>query len=513
MYPGHFAQTTPDKPAAILADTGETLTYAELDARSNQLARLLRDNGLSTGDVVALLTDNDITAFEVYWAAVRSGLYITAVNRHLSVDEVSYIVNDSGAAAIVASAAVADVAEAIVPTTPHVRLRLAFGGDVPHHGNYRVALQGQPADPLPEQPRGMPMLYSSGTTGLPKGVRPPLPPVSVGELGDPIVALSQHMFGVTSDTVYLSPAPLYHAAPLRWSGAIQSHGGTVVLTRKFDAVQSLRLIGEMHVTHAQFVPTMFIRMLQLDDAQRAAFDLSSLRVAIHAAAPCPVQVKQRMIEWWGPILMEYYSGTEGNGITLVDSAAWLQRPGTVGKSVLGVIHICDDEGLEVPTGQVGNVYFERDLVPFVYHNDDAKTAAAQHPQHPLWTTMGDVGYVDEEGYLFLTDRKSFMIISGGVNIYPQEVENVLALHPHVQDVAVIGVPDEDMGEAVLAVVVPRGDAEAGPDLEREIIEFVKGRVAHYKAPRSVRFRDTLPRTETGKLLKAELKKTFASAPV
>jgi fatty-acyl-CoA synthase len=356
------------------------------------------------------------------------------------------------------------------------------------------------------------MLYSSGTTGRPKGVRPPLPPEQITE-GIPMLAgIMSQMFGVGPASVYLSPAPLYHAAPLGWSCGVQALGGTVVLLRKFDAKACLAAVEEHRVTHAQFVPTMFVRMLQLPESERAGRDVSSLKVAVHAAAPCPVEVKQKMIDWWGPILVEYYAGTEANGMTMIDSATWLTKPGTVGKPVLGALRICDDEtGDELPTGEVGTVYWERDIMPFEYHNDPGKTASAQHPKHPFWTTLGDIGYVDEDGFLFLTDRRSFMIISGGVNIYPQETENVLALHPAVHDVAVIGVPDPEMGESVKAFVQPAAGVETGPELEAEIIAFVKSKIAGYKAPRSVQFVDDLPRTETGKLVKGELKKRYVQA--
>jgi fatty-acyl-CoA synthase len=326
-----------------------------------------------------------------------------------------------------------------------------------------------------------------------------------------VVGLAAQFFGVGTDTVYLSPGPIYHAAPLRWSGAVQALGGTVVMMKRFDPERALAAIEEYHVTHAQFVPTMFIRMLQLPPQVRARYDISSLRVAIHAAAPCPVQVKQQMIDWWGPVLFEYYAGTESNGMTAVDSTTWLTRPGTVGRPILGVIRICADDGTELPAGQAGGVYFERDEIPFAYHNDPAKTRAAQHPQHPAWTTLGDIGYLDEDGFLFLTDRKAFMIISGGVNIYPQETENVLALHPAVYDVAVIGVPDPDMGESVAAFVQPAAGAVPGPELEQEIIAFVKSKIASFKAPRTVHFVERLPRSEAGKLMKAELRARYATA--
>jgi fatty-acyl-CoA synthase len=308
--------------------------------------------------------------------------------------------------------------------------------------------------------------------------------------------------------VYLSPAPLYHAAPLGYVTNIQSHGGTVVMMRRFDAEAALRFIDQYKITHSQWVPTMFVRMLKLDDAQRAAHDLSSHQVAIHAAAPCPVDVKRRMIEWWGPIIHEYYAGTEGAGATIIDSADWLAHPGSVGRAALGVLHICDEAGRELPTGEAGLIYFEREALTFGYHNDAAKTRAAQHPDHPTWTSLGDVGYLDSGGYLYLTDRKAFMIISGGVNIYPQAIEDALILHPKVGDVAVFGVPDEEMGEAVKAVIEPAPGVAPDEALAAELLAFARERLAHYMAPRSVDFIEEMPRLPTGKLYKRVLKDRY-----
>ncbi len=510
MYPGIYAAEAPDRIAAVMTGTGETLSYGELEQRSVQLAHVLHEAGLRPGDVVALLTENNLRAFEVYWAALRSGLYITAVNNRLKPDEVAYIVSDSGATALIVSAEQAATAEAIIDRTPDVKLRLAYGGPVQGHDSYEHGIAAASDEPFADQPQGSTMLYSSGTTGRPKGVRPILPDRQVSEPGDILAALAGQFFGVSQDTVYLSPGPIYHAAPLRWCGAIQVLGGTVVMMKRFDAEQALQAIQDRRVTHAQFVPTMFVRMLQLPQATRDRYDVSSLRVAIHAAAPCPVEVKQKMIDWWGPVLLEYYAGTEGNGMTAIDSGTWLAKPGTVGRAVSGAVRICADDGNELPAGQAGVVYFENEDIPFAYHNDPGKTRAAQHPAHPNWSTLGDIGYLDEDGFLFLTDRKAFTIISGGVNIYPQETENVLALHPAVYDVAVIGVPDPEMGESVAAFVQPAPGAVPGPELEQEIIAFVKSKIASYKAPRTVRFVDELPRSEAGKLMKSQLRAKYAS---
>ena len=509
MYPGTYAAEAPDRVAAVMTGTGEMLSYGDLERRSVQLAHVLHEAGLRPGDAVALLTENNLRAFEVYWAALRSGLYITAVNNHLKPDEVAYIVNDSGATALIVSAEMATTAAAITGLTSGVKLRLAFGGPVEGYRGYEDIIAAAPDEPFADQPAGSTMLYSSGTTGRPKGVRPALPDRQVTEPGDTLADLASQFFGVSRDSVYLSPGPIYHAAPLRWCGAIQVLGGTVVMMKRFDAEQALQAIQDHRVTHAQFVPTMFVRMLQLPQATRDRYDVSSLRVAIHAAAPCPVEVKQKMIGWWGPVLVEYYAGTEGNGMTAVDSGTWLTKPGTVGRAVYGAVRICADDGTELPAGQSGVVYFERDEIPFAYHNDPDKTRAAQHPAHPTWTSLGDVGYLDEDGFLFLTDRRAFTIISGGVNIYPQETENVLALHPAVYDVAVVGLPDPEMGESVAAFVQPAPGAVPGPELEAEIIAFVKSKIASFKAPRTVRFVGDLPRSEAGKLMKGELRARYA----
>jgi fatty-acyl-CoA synthase len=515
MYPGTHALVSPDKPAIIVPAHGDepeiTVTYAELDERSLRLARVLRGAGLGKGDHIAFLSDNRPEVFDVYWAALRSGMYVTGINHHLSPQEAAYIVEDCGARALLVSAAKAELATAIVQRTPGVEIRLAFGGDVDGYDDYGRALAGVSAEPLGEQPRGADMLYSSGTTGRPKGIKPALPDRQIDEPGDLMLAVFGQAYRFDADTVYYSPAPAYHAAPLRFGGIVHSLGGTLVMARKFDAEAALAAIERHQVTHSQWVPTMFVRMLKLPAEVRERYDVTSLRVAVHAAAPCPTDVKQRMIDWWGPILEEYYGATEANGATMINSAQWLKKPGSVGTATLGVIHICDDDtdgAPELPTGVVGTVYFEREEVAFEYHNDPEKTRAGQHPGHETWSTTGDIGYLDDEGFLFLTDRKAFVIISGGVNIYPQEIEDCLTLHPKVYDAAVIGIPDQEMGEQIKAVVQASEGVEAGPGLETELMEFVRARIARYKCPRSIDFTDDLPRGATGKLVKHELKARY-----
>jgi fatty-acyl-CoA synthase len=511
MYPGHHARTSPDKPAVIAAGTGEAITYAELDARSNQLARLLWAQGLRRGDHVAMFLENHLRYFEIAWAALRSGLYLTTVNRYLTAREAGYIVDDCGAQVLISSRAVHEAAAEIPDHAPGCRRFLVVDGlpegAPPRFESYQAALADHPPEPLAEEPLGEFMLYSSGTTGRPKGIARPLPdrPVSVGLAMN---AVLERLFQVARDSVYLSPAPMYHSAPLGFCTSLQSIGGTVIMMDRFDAREALRALEKYAVSHSQWVPTMFSRMLKLPEEERTGFDLSAHRVAIHAAAPCPRKVKEQMFEWWGPILHEYYGGTELNGLTYVGPEDWLAHPGTVGRAVMGTIRICDESGEELPAGAPGIVYFERDRAPFAYHNDAEKTRSAQHPKHPAWTALGDVGYVDEEGFLYLTDRASFMIISGGVNIYPQEIENELILHPKVEDVAVVGVPHEELGEEVKAVVQPAAGVEGDAALAEELLAFARERLAAYKCPRSIDFECELPRLPTGKLYKRLLKDRY-----
>ncbi len=512
MYPGNFVATTPDKAAIVRPATGESLTYRQLDENSVRLAKYLRELGLKPGDHLALISDNDLRVMEVYWAALRSGLYITVVNWHLTASEAAYVVDDCGAKALVVSANAVNAVDLSAGAYPNVEHRLVYGGELSGFEDYQKALDRFDTAPLDDQPRGQDMLYSSGTTGRPKGIKPKLPDGQVQDIPDPYTAVFAPMYGFDSDTVYLCPAPLYHAAPLRFCGTIQSVGGTVILMDRFDAEEALALIDRYEVTAGQWVPTMFVRMLKLPEETRAKYDVSSMKVAVHAAAPCPPEIKRAMIEWWGPVINEYYASTEGSGVTFIDSEQALARPGSVGRDgVMGIVRICGEDGRELPTGSIGTVWWERDERPFEYHNDPEKTEKATHPDHPTWTTSGDIGYLDEDRFLYLTDRAAFMIISGGVNIYPQESENVLTLHPKVFDVAVIGVPNDEMGEEVKAVVQLVEGVEPGPEIEQELLEYVRSNVSKFKTPRSIDFSDDLPRTPTGKLVKHKLRARYAPA--
>ena len=510
MYPGKWAVESPEKPAIIMASTGVELTFRELDQRSNQLAQFWYAAGLRAGDHVCILMENNIRFFEIYWAAMRSGLYFTTINRYLKIDEAAYIVNDSGATSLVTSIKMNDIASQLPGLIPDCSVLLSVDGVVAGFESYEDAVAPYPSTPLAEQPRGETMLYSSGTTGRPKGIKRPLSNSTIDDevVGATVNALLSGLFGVDSSTVYLSPAPLYHSAPLGFTTSTQALGGTTVIMESFDAAEALRYIDIYDVTHSQWVPTMFSRMLKLPPEQLVGHDWSTHKVAVHAAAPCPLEVKRQMFDLWGPILYEYYAGTELNGFVYCGPEEWLAHPGTVGRSILGTIRICDDEGAELVVGETGTVYFARDEMPFEYHGAPDKTKGAQHPEHPGWSTLGDVGYVDADGFLYLTDRKAFMIISGGVNIYPQEIEDCLIMHPSVADVAVFGIPSEDMGEAVHAVVQPADGVEGNDDLARELLEFAKSKIAGYKAPRSMEFRPELPRLPTGKLYKRVLRDEF-----
>jgi long-chain acyl-CoA synthetase len=505
-HPSIHAKTNPDKIAYQMAGTGKAITYRELDELSNQGAHLFRSLGLKAGDHIAFLMENRLAFMEICWAAQRAGLYYTAISRYLTQDEIDYIVKDCGAKVVITTPKCADQIKGLLSDAPGAPLFFMMDEPLPGFRSYvKEAEQAQPKTPIPDEVAGYDMLYSSGTTGRPKGIKRANEHNPI-DLPNPFLKLlCATMCGMNADSVYLSPAPLYHAAPLRFSMMAITLGGTVIIMEHFDAEDFLRQVEKHKITQSQLVPTMFVRMLKLPDDVRAKYDVSSLVGAIHAAAPCPVEVKAKMIEWWGPILIEYYAGSEGNGVTVSTSQQWLSHRGTVGKAVVGKLKILDEAGDERPTGEIGTVYFA-DAPVFTYHNDPEKTKRAYNDKG--WSTLGDVGYLDGEGFLYLTDRKSYMIISGGVNIYPQETEDVLIRHPSVADVAVFGVPNEEMGEEVKAVVQPNDMAKAGKDLEAELIVFCRKHLSPIKCPKSIDFEAELPRTPTGKLVKRHLRDKY-----
>ncbi|MXP10676.1 acyl-CoA synthetase [Pseudoblastomonas halimionae] len=509
MHPSVHAASQPDKPALIMAGSCETLTYAELEAQSNRVAQLLRDRGVGIEDPVAICLDNDAMYYPLAWGINRAGGLMVAISNRLTAPEICYILKDSGAKLLFCTEKQAELFDAVAKDCGGVP-QLRVGGE--GERDLAAALSAMPTEPIADERAGSDMLYSSGTTGQPKGVRLPLPDEPELTAPNAMIGLATMAFGIKPDSVYLSPAPLYHAAPLRWSMTIQRLGGTVVVMEKFDPERALAVIEEHEVTDAQFVPTHFVRMLKLPGEIRAKYDASSLRCAIHAAAPCPVPVKEAMIDWWGPVLFEYYAGTEGNGFTFINSTDWQERKGSVGKAVIGTVRICDEHGDEVLHGEEGQVFFS-DGKPFSYHNDPDKTADATNKHG--WTSLGDVGRQDEDGFLYLTDRKSFMIISGGVNIYPQEIENLLVTHDKVADAAVIGAPDDDLGEKVVAVVQPVDmalvEGDAGEALEEELCAFLGERLSRVKMPRQIDFRAELPREPTGKLYKRLLRDEYRDA--
>jgi acyl-CoA synthetase (AMP-forming)/AMP-acid ligase II len=504
VYPGAHAATQPDKPAYVMASTGREITYRELDEEANRLSQLFRAAGLRPGDHMAFCMENHPRFLAIAWGAHYAGLYYTAISSRLTNDEVEYIVNDCGAKVFITSQYKAAVAEHLVDRMPNVSVRLVLDGPLEGYEPYEEVVARYPAEPLPDRVAGKDMLYSSGTTGRPKGVKPAFPSEPIDQ-PTAVTGLMQLLFQADPSMVYLSPAPLYHAAPLRFTMAVHQIGGTAVIMEHFDAEEALALIERYRVTHSQWVPTMFVRMLKLPEEVRNRYDVSSMRVAIHAAAPCPVPVKRQMIEWWGPVIHEYYAGTEGNGFVYCNSEDWLAHPGTVGRPLLGEVHIVGEDGEELPVGEEGTVYFGAGP-EFEYHNDPEKTAQSRNERG--WTTLGDVGRLDEDGFLYLTDRKSYMIITGGVNVYPQETENLLVTHPKVFDAAVIGVPNEEFGEEVKAVVQLAEGVEPGPEVERELIAFCRAHLADVKCPRSVDFVDELPRHPTGKLYKRLLKDRY-----
>ena len=500
MYARRHAEEDPNRAAITMAGSGATLTFKEYEERANRVAHLLRDAGLRRGDHISVYMDNCPEMLEVEAAAERTGLYYTLVNSHLSPEEVAYIVTDSESKVLFSSAARQQAASDAASRCEGLN-RMFMVGLTSEEGGwepYEQSIAAFPSEPVRDESMGAPMLYSSGTTGHPKGIYRELPEGTPGEQPDQTVFF-RYLWGFREDMMYLNPAPLYHSAPQRSVSLALNLGATSVIMEQFEPEQWLQLVERYKVTTCQMVPTMFTRLLRLPDEVRLKYDTSSLETIIHAAAPCPVPVKQAMIDWLGPILNEYYAATEGNGMTFCTSDEWLKHPGTVGRCLLGQLLILDENGDERPTGVDGTVWF-RGATNFEYFRDPKKTAESRSADGES-STVGDIGHVDEEGWLYLTDRKSYMIISGGVNIYPQETENLLITHPAVLDAAVIGVPNEDLGEEVKAVVQLVDPERAGGGMETELIRFCREHLAHFKCPRSVDFVEELPRLPTGKLYK------------
>jgi len=507
MFSRATALATPNHPAIIMGSTGKIITHGELEARANQIAHALRAEGLRKGEHFALFMENNDAFLEICSAGERTGLYYTPVNSYLTADELAYIVQNSESQVLIASKAKRDIAAAATEQCPQLKRVVLIDGDDddPIFTNYEKWMSSYPTTPVADENLGISMLYSSGTTGRPKGILRPMvdsDPASPLPLWAFLDGLWKYRDGLT----YLSPAPLYHSAPQAAVGLTIRRGGTVVVMEHFDPEQYLSLIEKYKVTHSQLVPTMFSRMLKLPDDVRTKYDLSSLEVTVHAAAPCPVPVKEQMIAWWGPIIDEYYGATEGLGFAACNTEEWLAHKGTVGKMMIGELHILDDDMKPSPKGEPGTLWFKA-ATEFSYFNDTEKTKESTSADGVL-TTVGDVGYVDDDGFLFLTDRATFMIISGGVNIYPQECENLLITHPKVADAAVFGVPNVDLGEEVKGVVQLMPGFEPSAEIERELIDFCHEHLARQKCPRSIDFEAELPRLPTGKLYKKPLRERY-----
>ncbi|QUS41941.1 acyl-CoA synthetase [Tardiphaga alba] len=499
----NWAARHPDKVAVRVAFTETTVTYRALDRRANSVTQLLMSMGLKSEDGVAILLENDPTYFELVWGARRNGIYYTPISTHLKPDEAAYIVRDSSAKILFVSANFPEAIAALKLDNPAGCIIIVLGERIEGTLDYRTELAkfGDYIE-IPDGPVGKDFFYSSGTTGQPKGIKQPLfrNIAQAQSSGDWV----RDNFKFDEESIYLSPAPLYHGAPLRFTMRTLESGGTVILMPKFAADKALAAIETYRVTHSQWVPTMFFRLLALPEDIRRGADLSSHKCAIHAAAPCPPEIKEQMISWWGPILWEYYAGSERNGATCLSTEEWLSHKGSVGRACVGKVHILDEDKGELGPREIGDVYFEGPS--FVYHNDPEKTAKSRNDKG--WSTIGDVGYVDEDGYLYLTDRRSHMIISGGVNIYPAEIENRLSMHPAVEDVAVFGIPNREFGEEVKAVVQLKDPSLASPAFAQTLIAFCKESISNVKCPRTVDFETEMPRQENGKLFKHVLKKRY-----
>ena len=501
------AAATPQHPAVIMGGAGSIITYAEMDLRSRKLAAYLRANRIAKGDHIAIMMANSADYLSVCWAAQRLGLVYTPINWHLAPPEIAYILENCDAKALIVSDHVHPALQIISQSLRGIEVALTTGPSFGAFENLDRALERVADNPDLAHHEGSVMFYSSGTTGRPKGITRKQGEIAWGNFA-PLELYLRATYGLDRDTVYLVPAPLYHAAALGWAMNVLRGGGTVVVMERFDPLEALRLIEAHHVTHAQFVPTMFVRLLRLSKAERTRHRLSTLKCVLHAAAPCPVQIKHQMLDWLGPVIHEYYAGSERNGLVAVDSAAWAARPGTVGRAVFGQIHIVGEDGRELPTGQDGLIYFSG-AGGFEYYKDPIQTASAFNELG--WSTLGDIGHLDDDGFLFLADRRTDLIISGGVNIYPKEVEDALIQHPAVADVAVIGVPSLEYGQEVKAVVELNAGVSPSNELAADMIRFCRLRIAAYKCPRSVDFA-ALPRLPNGKMLKRHIKDQYLQSP-
>ena len=511
MHPYQYAEQFPDRIAFAVVDTGEQLTYRQMDEASNRLAHLFRAHGLKPGDRVALLLANCAEFPIAYWGAQRAGLMAVLMSTHLKSDEAAYIINDSAAKMLICSGDIGPVPETLAlrraELIPGIVTIFSTGASISGATLLADAMARMPSTPIADQIAGYYIIYSSGTTGRPKGILLPFQP---GPIEEP-APFEPSPETAAEGIVGLSPGPLYHGAPFADMKSAHRLGGTALTMRKFDAARALEAIERWRVQHAGLVPTMFVRMLALPAEVRERYDLSSLKSVIHAGAPCPVEIKSRMMQWLGPIIHEYYSASECIGSTHISPEEWLRKPGSVGLPRSGRLHICDEDGRELAVGEEGIVYFEDfEVGKFEYLNDPGKTSKAGHPAHPDWKTVGDIGRIDDDGYLYLTDRKEFMIMSGGVNIYPRAVEDTIIIHPKVLDAAVIGIPDLEYGETVKAIVQPKDWADATDALAADIIAWCRARISGVTCPRSVEFVPELPRLPSGKLAKHDLRKRYRS---
>ena len=499
-----WAIEKPDEPAIIMAGSGEKVTYRALNERSNQAAHLFRKLGINAGDHIALLVDNQPLFFEVCWAARRSGLIYTPISTHMSAADTAYILKNSDAKVFVTSSSLAPPAVEAVKTAPSLTHKFMSGHAGDGFLSWQHATASELVTPVANPSEGIEMAYSSGTTGRPKGVFKVPRPFPFGHPNADMVR-GFPGFGFSSETRFLVPNPVYHAAPMNMSMIVHMLGGTIVLMERFDAERALKAIERYQINHGLFVPTMFVRMLALDDQVRARYDVSSLKQAMHAAAPCPIGTKERMIAWWGPIIAEFYGSTEGCGYTSISTEEWFSKKGSIGRPASGVFHILDEAGNEVPPGVPGSIWVEGART-FSYYKDPVKTNSARNDRG--WQTIGDFGYLDSDGYVYLTDRAAFMINSGGVKISSQEIENVLHTHPSVAEAAVFGVPDKEFGEQVKAIVQLKHFTEKSADLEAELIAYCQTKMSRISAPKSIEFEEELPRNALGKLMKKTLKARY-----